>query len=138
MKHIFKSIKRRLAGRQHPADDEESLDVREDGPYYPFVVKQNENGEYYAALYAEDEYKKEHFDERNLEGSGYDWEKLAARFIREEMPDDDDEIHFDSEAGMFYAYCDSESRMRRFVEAFRSVCEDDAAMSAMLACKEED
>lgn len=138
MRHILKSIKRRLAGRQHPADDEDSLDVREDGPYYPFVVKQNENGEYYAALYTEDEYKMELFEEQHLQASGYDWEKVAARFIKEEMPEDEDEIHFDSEADMFYAYSDSENVLSRFIEAFRNMCDDDAKMRTMLTPETEE
>ena len=132
MKNVLKALKRKLSRRRHAATGDGMLEVVEDSPYYPFSVKQNDDGEYTVSLYAEDEYKIDNFEDHELIGNGDDWQRLAEKFIRMEMPEVEGKIKFDPEADMFFAYCDDEETLVRFVAGLKDACEDDAKLKHLL------
>lgn len=132
MKNFIKALKRKLTKRRHTSAGDGVLDVVEDSPYYPFSIKQNDDGEYTVALYAEDEYKTDDFEDHELIGNGDDWQMLAEAFIKMEMPEVEGEIKFDPEADMFFAYCDSKETLTKFVAGLKEACEDDAKLKALL------
>ena len=74
------------------------------------------------------EYCKDIFETRAEEGflgNGYDWESLASVFINERMPELEDAIEFDSEAGMFCAYSAEKKILKKFILAFKKACDDE-------------
>ena len=90
------------------------------------------DGHYSLCLNAGD-FKDEIFEVReDTEGNGYDWEALAIHFINENMPELDEVIEFDSEAGMFCAYSVNEQMLARFAVEFRKICDDDATLKNLV------
>jgi hypothetical protein len=74
------------------------------------------------------EYKSEVFATREddgFEGNGYDWTSLASVFIAERMPELEEVVKFDPEAGMFCAYSPDAVALKRFILSFKTACEDD-------------
>ena len=132
MGNIFKALKKKLSRRKRSADNDGMLEVVEDSPYYPFSIRNDDNGEYTVSLNAEDEYKTDEFEDNELLGNGYDWERLAKEFIRTEMPEAEDEIKFDPEADKFFAYSENEEMLRRFVMALKNACEDDEKLESLI------
>lgn len=57
-------------------------------------------------------------------GSGYDWTRLALRFLEEQCPHLLDAVEFDPDDDVFYAYSKSQNALREFVEGFKDACED--------------
>lgn len=132
MGNIFRAIKKRLSKRQHPQDSNGGLEVVEDSPYYPFSWRSNDDGEYVVVLYAGDEYKHDILESLGMPDNGYIWEALAEKYINEEFPEAREIIELDPESDMFCAYSEDENILRRFVEGFKALCEDDEKMKAFL------
>ncbi|WP_418854986.1 Imm51 family immunity protein [Prevotella sp.] len=132
MGNIFKAIKKRLSKRQRPSDGNGGLDVVEDSPYYPFSFLTNDRGEYVVALYADVECKQDVFEDQELPGNGYDWEKIAKEYISRELPEADEQIGFDSEADMFYAYSEDENVLKQFIMGLKETCEDDDKLASLV------
>jgi len=57
-------------------------------------------------------------------GNGYDWESLALVFLEDKMPKLEDELEFDSEAGMFCVYSENKKALEKFILGFKEACED--------------
>lgn len=73
------------------------------------------------------EYLQEVFDTRadeGFEGGGYGWESLAKVFLEEKCPTLLEQIHFDSEAGMFCAYSKDTDALKEFICQLKAACED--------------
>ena len=86
-------------------------------------------------LYA-GEFKNEIFQLRSnegFEGGGYDWASLAEVFLSEKMPELENEIEFDPEAGMFCAYSSNAEALKKFALGFRSMCNDDIMMKDLFS-----
>lgn len=83
-------------------------------------------------------YLSEAFEAQGFEGSGYDWDGLANVFLEEQHPELIEQIHFDSEAGMFCVYSEDVEAMRAFISSFREACEDRDLILDMLSRAEPD
>jgi len=107
----------------------------------PFTWAGDE-GSYQLMLDTSLEYKKEVFDKREDDGfcggSGGDWDSLAKVFIKEKMPKLEDNIEFDSEAGMFNAYSESKTALQKFALAFKEMCENDKLINDLFSRAELD
>lgn len=94
----------------------------------PFQFTEEDDGSYSVILDIDD-YKADLFETRHDEGfvgNGYDWQSLACVFLKEELPDLINLIHFDSESSTFYAYSeDNKEALKHFILAFRTACEND-------------
>lgn len=132
MGKIIGSVKRIFSRRSKASEEHDSLGVVEDSPYYPFCWREKENGEYAVVLYAEEEYKTDIFEEKELLGNGYTWEALAKEFIKEELPEAEDIVEFDPEADMFYAYSKNRDMLYRFMTELKTLCEDDDRLRMLL------
>jgi len=132
MGKIIGSVKHIFSKRSKASEEHDSLGVVEDSPYYPFCWREKENGEYAVVLYAEEEYKTDIFEEKELLGNGYTWEALAKEFIKEEIPEADEVVEFDPEADMFYAYSKNRDMLYRFMTELKTLCEDDDRLRKLL------
>lgn len=95
----------------------------------PFVIVKHENST--SLILDVGKYKLEIFLEREdegFEGNGYDWSSLAQVFLYEKMPQLQDLINFDPEAGMFCAYSESTEAIENFATQFKAMCEDEDLM----------
>lgn len=94
----------------------------------PFQFTEEDDNSYSVILEV-GEYKVDLFETRadeGFEGNGYDWQSLASVFLKEELSDLMNLIHFDSESSTFYAYSDNNKEaLKHFVLAFRTACEND-------------
>ena len=105
----------------------------------PFYLSEYD-GSYSVCLNTGD-YKNEIFEARYEEGflgNGYDWQSLAVVFINEKMPELEEKIEFDSEAGLFCAYSNDKSVMEQFAIAFKTACEDDVLIKDLFSRAELD
>ncbi len=86
-------------------------------------------------------YKTEIFEtraEEGFEGSGYDWASLAVVFLAEKMPELEEVVQFDPEAGMFCAYSSDSEALKNFALGFKSACEDKALITDLFSRAELD
>lgn len=87
------------------------------------------------------EYRSEVFETREnegFEGNGYDWASLASVFIAERMPELEEVVKFDPEAGMFCAYSSDADALKRFILSFKTACEDEILIRDMFSRAELD
>ncbi len=133
MGKIIGSVKRLFSRRSKAAEEHDSMGVVEDSPYYPFCWREKEDGEYAVVLYQEEEYKTDIFEEKKLQGNGYDWVALSKKLISEEMPDAEDVVKFDPKADMFYAYSGDKETLYRFMTLLKALSDDDERMERYLA-----
>lgn len=79
-----------------------------------------------------DDYKQELFERMEAEGNGYDWELVAKAYLNQEMPQELEQISFDSESAMFCAYSSHKDTLKRFIMGFRQLCENDRKLTALM------
>lgn len=72
------------------------------------------------------------FAEVGALGNGYDWEKLAAEYVKENLPELKLKIMFDCEADTFCARSSAKKVLKEFALTFHSLCMDKAAFRKML------
>ncbi|WKJ89204.1 Imm51 family immunity protein [Methylomonas montana] len=108
--------------------------------YAPFILL--DSGEY-GSLILSDQHMIEKFhvfEERADEGwngNGYDWNSIAQVIVAEQLPDLQDELDFDPEAGMFSAQ-GSRSALERFGKAMSSAFHNDEVLRDLLSRAELD
>lgn len=109
-------------------------------PFEPFTLHEHKGSHSLLFIDRDMVAKMPIFEERAEEGwngSGYDWTSIAQVVLAEKLPDIDERISFDSEAGMFCALGrqdDLESLAREMVKAFN----DDAILRDLLSRAELD
>lgn len=92
----------------------------------PFTIL-DLDGAYSLILAEGSGYLEDVFEKRAGEGllpNGYGWEALAMAFIAACCPEYEEALNFDSEAGMFCAYCDDREALEVFAGKFKAACED--------------
>lgn len=77
-------------------------------------------------------YHGEYFIRHGMLGNGYDWEKLAALYLEENMPESREKVSFDCEADLFSASSVSKKILKEFALSFHELCEDGAAFQKLL------
>ena len=106
----------------------------------PFRISEYE-GTYSLLLDVEMGYLEDIFEAREDEGllpNGYGWEALAMAFIENECPEYEEAINFDSEAGMFCAYCSDRETLESFAAKFKAACEDSEKITEILSKADPD
>ncbi|MBY0009148.1 Imm51 family immunity protein [Paenibacillus typhae] len=86
-------------------------------------------------------YRQEVFAARadeGFEGNGYDWASLAAVFLEEQMPQLQEQIHFDPEADMFCAYSSDGAALQAFITGFKRACENEELIRELFSRAELD
>nr|WP_277468312.1 MULTISPECIES: immunity 51 family protein [unclassified Paenibacillus] len=86
-------------------------------------------------------YRQELFASRadeGFEGNGYDWASLAAVFLEEQMPQLQEQIHFDPEADMFCAYSSDGVALKAFITGFKRACENEELIRDLFSRAELD
>ena len=61
---------------------------------------------------------------QGLQGTGFDWDQLAKRYVEEQAPALKGKLEFDSQEDLFSAYARDEAALRTFIRGFREACED--------------
>lgn len=105
------------------------------------VEKARHETVYSMTLYADQDYLLELFAlraEEGFQGNGYDWSSLAEVFLEEKMPELQEYIRLDSEAGMFSAYSQDRHAIEQFALGFKKACEDDALIRDLFSRAELD
>lgn len=64
------------------------------------------------------------FEKHGYEGNGYCWEGHIIQILEKEDKDLLDHLEFDPEGGGFYAYADSESAQKKFMEILGPIFSD--------------
>ena len=72
------------------------------------------------------------FAKGNLNGNGYDWEKIASAFIEGRMPEIRKKVSFDCEADLFCMQSSSKKLLKEFALAFHEFVLDKAAFENMI------
>lgn len=90
-----------------------------------------EAGEYLQSLF-------ETRAEEGFLGNGYDWASLAQVFLQERLPQLQERIEFDPEAGMFSAYSSDTDALRTFILDFQAACQDQALIADLFSRAEVD
>ncbi len=74
----------------------------------------------------------EYFAEIGALGNGYDWEKIAMAYIKENMPDIMPKLTFDCEADTFSVSSSAKMSLRKFAVKFHQFCMDAEAFKKLL------
>ena len=61
---------------------------------------------------------------QGLQGTGFDWDQLAKRYVEEQAPALKGKLEFDSQEDLFSVYARDEAALRTFIRGFREACED--------------
>ena len=61
---------------------------------------------------------------QGLQGTGFDWDQLAKRYVEEQAPALKGKLEFDSQKDLFSVYARDEAALRTFIRGFREACED--------------
>ncbi len=75
---------------------------------------------------------RESFAAAGLPGSGYDWERVAAAYIEENMPECGKKLIFDCEADTFSVRSSAKKTLKEFALAFHGLCMDRVAFIKVL------
>ncbi|MDE7292909.1 MAG: immunity 51 family protein [Oscillospiraceae bacterium] len=121
-------------------EDTENLESENMSELSPFRISEYE-GTYSLLLDVDMGYLEDIFEARENEGllpNGYGWEALAMAFIENECPEYEDAINFDSEAGMFCAYCSDRETLESFAAKFKAACEDSEKITEILSKADPD
>jgi len=73
------------------------------------------------------------FDEIGFEGGGYDWQSVMVYILETELPDLEDEIDFDSEAGMFCAYGQNKEALAKLGEKMEELIANKAKLKEAIS-----
>jgi hypothetical protein len=71
-------------------------------------------------------------EELDHEPGGYFWEGVAKTLVRTSAPELEDQLSFDSEAGMFCAYGQNEAALRKLGELMELLFDDEDRMRALM------
>ncbi|GEM_PF-1319979 len=140
-KMLLDMAKKHLSKEQPvPANDEECLNTPDDAasvkylteefreeikPFFFSVYKGNYSALLDAGSYRNDIFE-EYYEEKGCEGGGYDWDALADFFIKMKLPEYQEVLHHDSEAGMFCLTSKNEQAIYEFLKEFKIHCDNDA------------
>ncbi len=92
----------------------------------------SENGRY-SLYFSVGELNRNSFENNNMLGNGYDWEKAAIAFIEIHMPEFKDSFTFDCEADTFSMQSRLKKSLKAFGLAFHKFVLDTSAFEALLS-----
>ena len=72
---------------------------------------------------------------QGLQGTGFDWDTLAKRYVEEQAPALKGKLEFDSQEDLFSGYARDEAALQTFIRGFREVCEDAGQCAARLVAE---
>ncbi len=76
------------------------------------------------------------FAKRGYEGCGYGWAGVARVVVRKRMPEVEERLGFDPEAGMFVAYGEDADALRRLGAELRKALADRAVLAGLIEAGE--
>jgi hypothetical protein len=103
----------------------------------PLKIVEGEDGEYSLILGTGDNAADDTIVELGHEPNGPFWDGVATLLIQEELPDLEDEIEFDSEAGMFCAISEDREALERLGALMAKIATSDSEVRDVVRRAEE-